>query len=245
MHPRAVVVITVFLITASLVLPGRSAHAQYREQAEPRPGTEEQSEIGFQSNAGFGAGAGFHSATGSRSSGGFRSGMDFRGSAFESRTPSEDTLTAAAPGAGEKLAWLTGAALGMALFDYVGFNLVRDNDTWLPVYRVIQGLTQIAISWLLYEQVGLPTAIGFNVLWWTWGLDAIFYGYTELFNVGGEWRGRGVFRGDILENNCTWASWTPVGIAQGMDPKKKIAGDTLIAQSIIGAILAVTITVSF
>ena len=146
---------------------------------------------------------------------------------------------------GEKLLYLAGASLGFALFDYVGFNLVRDNPTTTPIYRVIQGLTQLAVSWLLYEELGLPTAIAFNLIWWTWGLDAIFYGYTELFNVGGDWRGRGVFQSDIMNNNCFWASWTPVGIAQGMDPKKKIAGDALVAQSLVGALLAISITINF
>ena len=82
-------------------------------------------------------------------------------------------------------------------------------------------------------------------MWWTWGLDAIFYGYTELFNVGGSWKSRGVFQADIMDNNCKWASWTPIGIAQGADPNKKLAGDALMAQTLVGAVLAVTITVSF
>jgi len=148
-------------------------------------------------------------------------------------------------GTGEKLLYLTGSALSFALFDYVGFNLVRDDPVKTAIYRVVQALVHAGVTWFLYEQVGLPTAIGFNVLWWTWGLDAIYYGYTELFDVGGSWRGRGVFQSDIMNNNCTWASWTPVGMAQGMDPDKKLAGDALVAQSIIGAVLAVTITVSF
>ncbi|MCB2204663.1 hypothetical protein KQI65_07935 [bacterium] len=167
------------------------------------------------------------------------------------KTPTEhgdaatDSLTAQLqPTAGEKLLYLAGAALGMGLFDYVGFNLVRDNDVTTPIYRVVQGLTQIGVSWLLYEKVGLPTAIAFNLVWWTWGLDALFYGYTELFNVGGSWRTRGTFNREVNANHVKWASWTPVGIAQGMDPDKAIAGDALIAQVLVGAALAVTITIS-
>ncbi|MFZ1730907.1 MAG: hypothetical protein WBQ23_11445 [Bacteroidota bacterium] len=155
------------------------------------------------------------------------------------------TTNADSTTSGKKLLYLTGAAMGFALFDYIGFNLVRDNDAAMPFYRVLQGAVQLGISWFLYEQVGLPTSIAFNVLWWTWGADAIYYGYTELFNVGGSWRGRGIFQSDIMNNNCYWASWTPVGIAQGMDPDKKIAGNTLVAQSIVGAFLAVSITVGF
>lgn len=159
--------------------------------------------------------------------------------------PAADSLAVVLqPGAGEKALYLTGAALGFALFDYVGYNLVRNSDTGLPIYRVVQVLTQLGVSWLLYEKVGLPTAIGFNLIWWTWGLDAIYYGYTELINAGGSWERRGAFQRQILGNHCTWASWTPVGISRGMDPKKPIAGDTLIAQSLIGAVLAFTITLT-
>lgn len=157
---------------------------------------------------------------------------------------SDSTLTEDAT-AGVKLLYLTGASLGFALFDYVGYNLVRGNPTTTPIYRVIQALVHAGVTWLLYEQVGLPTAIGFNLIWWTWGLDATFYGYTELFNIGGSWQGRGVWQRDIMNNNCTWASWTPVGIARGMDAEKAIAGNTLVAQSLLGVVTALTVTLTF
>ncbi|MCZ7554817.1 MAG: hypothetical protein M5R41_00260 [Bacteroidia bacterium] len=156
-----------------------------------------------------------------------------------------EALATSTPDATEKLLWLTGATLSYAMFDYVGFNLVRDNSSALPFFRVIQALVQAGITWILYEKLGLPTATAFNLVWWTWGTDAMFYGYTELFNVGGSWKGRGVFRSDILDNNCKWASWTPVGMLRGMDSSRPIAGDTLLAQFLVGAAAAVTITVTF
>ncbi len=156
-----------------------------------------------------------------------------------------DTTAARSPGAGEKLLWLAGASLSYALFDYAGFNLVRGNNTTTPIYRVVQALVQAGITWFLYEKLGLSTAVAFNVIWWTWGMDALFYGYTELFNVGGEWKGRGIFKSDIMENNCTWASWTPVGMARGMDNSRPIAGDALVAQFLIGAAAAITMTITF
>jgi hypothetical protein len=131
------------------------------------------------------------------------------------------------------------------MFDYIGYNLVRDNTSTLPIYRVMQALVQAGITWILYEKLGLPTAAAFNLVWWTWGTDALFYGYTELFNVGGNWKGRGVFQSDIMDNNCTWASWTPVGMLRGMDSSRPISGDTLLAQFLVGAVAAVTITVTF
>ena len=156
-----------------------------------------------------------------------------------------DACSVEKAGAGEKLLWLGGASLSYALFDYIGYNLVRGNSTTTPIYRVIQTLVQAGITWLLYEQLGLSTAAAFTLVWWTWGMDALFYGYTEAFDVGGEWRGRGVFQTDIMDNNCTWASWTPVGMARGMDSSRPIAGDTLVAQFLIGAAAAITITISF
>ncbi len=145
----------------------------------------------------------------------------------------------------EKLLYLFGASVVYAGFDYVGFNITKSNPTALTIYRVLQVATQAAISWLLYDQVGLTTAISFNVIWWTFGDDILYYGYAELFNPGGGWESRGAFRNSIIGNQCTWAYWTPIGITRGIDRKKVIAGDTLIAQSLIGAILAVSLTLSF
>jgi hypothetical protein len=153
--------------------------------------------------------------------------------------------TAVEVGSGEKLMYLGIATLSMSLFDYVGFNLVRDTRTPKTIYRALQVVMQAGITWLLHEDLGLPTAVAFNLISWTWGMDALFYGYTELFNVGGGWSGRGAFRKDIMQNNCTWASWTPVGIAHGMDNSKPIAGDTLVAQFLLGAVAAITVTITF
>jgi hypothetical protein len=149
------------------------------------------------------------------------------------------------PSALEKVAWLAGASVAFAGFDYVGYNLVRNTTTPRLIYRVVQFGVQVGLSWLLYKKFGLPTAIGFNIFWWTFGDDFIFYGITELCNVGGTWQRRGIFKDNISNNNTTWAYWTPIGILRGMDQTKPIAGNTLIAQSLIGACLAVAITISF
>ncbi len=145
----------------------------------------------------------------------------------------------------EKSLYLTGASVLFAGVDYIGFNLTRDKPTYRLIYRVIQVAVQSAITWFLYEKLGLPTAIGFNLIWWTFGDDFIFYGYTELFNVGGDWYGRGILSEHILKNRVDWAYWTPLGIMRGMKRNQPIAGDALLAQSIIGACLAFTITIEF
>jgi hypothetical protein len=151
----------------------------------------------------------------------------------------------AAPSATTKLLWLGGACILYAGADYAGYNATRHNPTALKVYRVFQLLMQGAMSWLLYEQVGLPTALSFNLIWWTFGLDFLYYGYAELINPGHPWESRGDFRNGVLSNRCGWAYWTPVGMTRGMKRGLPIAADTLIAQSLIGLGLALTITIVF
>jgi hypothetical protein len=151
----------------------------------------------------------------------------------------------ARPGAGEKLLWLGGAAVAFAGFDYVGFNLTRSSPGWLKVYRVCQVLAQSAITYLLYERLGLSTAVSFNVLWWTFCCDFLYYGYAELFNPGHPWESRGDMRGGVFENDATWAYWTPLGIMRGMKRDKGLPGESLVGQALFGLTLGVSITIAF
>ena len=140
------------------------------------------------------------------------------------------TLTAQSTG--EKLLWLGGASVAFSLFDYVGYNATMNEHGIAPVgYRVAQAAVQIGLSYLLYEKFGLPTAIAFNLIWWTWGCDLMYYQF-----------GRVLPPYDQLSPNkqVTWASWTPVGLVRG--GKEPIAHNTLIAQSLVGLTLAITIT---
>ncbi len=149
------------------------------------------------------------------------------------------------PSAGEKLLWLAGASITFSLFDFVAFNHVRATGASMPAYRVLQTMVQAGISWILYEYAGLPTAVAFNIAWWTWSMDALYYVYADTLDIEKHgWEPRGSFETNIMGNRCTWAWWTPVGIAQGMNNKKPIAGDTLMAQMLLGAALAITVTVT-
>jgi hypothetical protein len=145
----------------------------------------------------------------------------------------------------DKLLYLGGASLLFAGIDYFGFNLTRRNDTHLAIYRVFQVLTQAAITWFLYDKLGLPTAIGFNLIWWTFGVDFLYYGYAELINPGHPWESRGDLKSKVFDHDANWAWWTPVGIARGMRRTDGISGDTLVAQSLVGAALGIAITVTF
>lgn len=140
-----------------------------------------------------------------------------------------------------KVLYLAAATAAFAMFDYICFNLVRVNGAALRIYRLVQVLVQLGITWLLYGAVGLPTAIAYNVVWWTWGADAVYYAYTALFNAGGHWERRGAFTKNILGNRCTWAWWTPVGIARGMSKTTPIRGGVILAQSLLGVLLALAL----
>ena len=164
---------------------------------------------------------------------------------IDSTTNIQNRTAIPPPGALEKTAWLLGASVLFAGFDYVGFNATRQNPNALKVYRVLQVLAQTAISWVLYDQVGLPTAIGFNLIWWTFGDDFLYYGFAELINPGHPWESRGDLGRGVMSNQCRWAYWTPIGIARGMRRDDPIAGNTLVAQALTGLALAFTITLTF
>lgn len=130
------------------------------------------------------------------------------------------------------------AAILFALFDYFGFNISLKKN-WADYslfnkYRVVQGLVQIVLSLLLLILSGWKSVIVFNLIWWTWGCDYLFYLFCEIFNYGND---RGNFRKEVLGNNVQWAWWTPYGFLftkRGDVIKSKI----LMVQSIIGLILS-------
>jgi hypothetical protein len=157
----------------------------------------------------------------------------------------QSAIDTATPSLGTKLLYLGGASLLFSGFDYFGYNLTRRNPSALIVYRVLQVLTQGAITWFLYDKMGLPTAVSFNVLWWTFCCDFLYYGYAEVINPGHPWESRGDLRNGVFRNDATWAYWTPVGISRGMKRDKGIPGETLVAQSLVGLALALTITITF
>lgn len=160
-------------------------------------------------------------------------------------TDATDTAKAIPPTSLEKVMYLAGASLLYAGIDFVGYNLSKGNGRTLLGYRIFQLLMQAGITCALYELCGLPTAASFNLLWWSFGLDILYYGYAEAVNAGGDWERRGNFRANVMGNKATWAYWTPVGISRGMKRSEPIAGSTLVAQSLVGLGIALTITIAF
>ena len=105
-----------------------------------------------------------------------------------------------------------GAVL-FSLFDYFGFNISLKRG-WAEFnndrgYRMVQGAVQAVITLILLLVSGWKAALGFNIIWWTWGCDFLFYLYCEIFNYG---KDRGNFRKEVLGGAVQWAWWTPYGL---------------------------------
>ncbi len=145
------------------------------------------------------------------------------------------------PSPWEKAAWVAGSTVALGLYDYVGYNLTYDDPTALGIYRVSFILVQAGVTYLLYEKFGLPSAIAVNLIWWTFGVDMVFYGISEISPLGGRFSGPGSWQEDS-QNGVKHAGWTPVGLIRGGG---RIPRDTIVAQSIIGAAIGIGITISF
>lgn len=145
------------------------------------------------------------------------------------------------PSPWEKAAWVAGSTLALGLYDYIGYNLAKENSTSEGIYRVSFVLVQAGVTYLLYEKFGLPSAIAVNLIWWTFGVDMVFYGISEISPLGGQFSGPGSWEEDS-RNGIKHAGWTPVGLVRGGE---RIPRNTIVAQSIIGAAIGIGITISF
>ncbi len=131
----------------------------------------------------------------------------------------------------ERTAYVLGSSLAFSLFDYVGYGLVRKNNQAPLSYRLLQVSVQAAISYFLYKQCGLSSAITFNLMWWTWCDDISFYGWGNLLNPSWPpWENR--THNGLMGRQIDWAYWTPIGLTRPW--KSLIARDVLVAQAAIG-----------
>ena len=142
----------------------------------------------------------------------------------------------------ERIGYVVGASLLFSLMDYVGTNMVvfapNNPSLKIPfVYRIVQSAVQTGLSYFLYRQCGLSSTISFNLIWWTWSDDFMWYGWAYVLNPGRPWYNRS--NNGLQTNNVTWASWTPVGLLR--KPFSIISRDVLVTQSLIGFSIAVTL----
>jgi hypothetical protein len=137
----------------------------------------------------------------------------------------------------ERIGYVCGASLGFSLFDYIGFNATKTNHSAQIAYRVLSVGVQTAITYFLYKECGLNSAIAFTLIWWTWGDDLAYYGWAYAINPKRPWEGRyyNGFQGDAI----SWASWTPIGLTR----KKNSLIDkaTLTIQAMLGFSISIAI----
>ena len=145
----------------------------------------------------------------------------------------------------EKAAWVSGGAVALGIYDYFGYNLTKRSSVASAVYRSTFFLAQGIITYILYEKFGLPSAIGFNLIWWTFGVDMVFYGVCEMnTNTRGSWGSRGAWAEDSW-NGIGHAYFTPIGLLRGARTGNRIATNTIVAQAIAGGLLGISISIVF
>ena len=140
----------------------------------------------------------------------------------------------------ERLLYLSGAVVGFSVFDYIGFNATKGDRGSLIAYRVVQTAVQGLITWFLVEKCGWRTALSFNIIWWTFGMDFLYYGIaeSEVLRLDKSWEGKGILKQAVMDNGAQHAWWTPAGLVQ---PGRPVSGQTLILQSLIGLSVSIAI----
>ncbi len=141
----------------------------------------------------------------------------------------------------ERYGVVLGASLTFALGDYIGFNLLKkahgEQGFTAPLFfRIAEGITQAAITYFLYKECGLSSAISFNLIWWTWGDDFAYYGWGQLLSWF-PWESRAQSGLRFTEYNS--AGWTPIGLVRPQG--SWIAKNALVAQAVIGLSVSMAI----
>src|ERR1017187_6250425 len=74
-----------------------------------------------------------------------------------------------------RTAFVVGSSLVFSFADYVAFNLLKKaagaqaggDFERPPIFNISRVLVQSAITYFLYKECGLSSAISFNLIWWT------------------------------------------------------------------------------
>lgn len=104
-------------------------------------------------------------------------------------------------------------------------------------YRVFQILLQAGLSYALYEIGGWRPVVAFNLQWWTWNDDLLYYWmYDALY-------GKTAFKDEVLAGRVTWAGWTPAGLILHGGKRERIGANVLLTQAGIGMVLGFSIII--
>lgn len=140
----------------------------------------------------------------------------------------------------ERDRWRDAGAVVGAHVVFAGFDVLLypqlgvENKFW---YRATQLMLQAGISYALYEIGGWRPVIAFNLQWWTWNTDLLYYFFYDIA------RGTTAFKDEVLANRVTWAGWTPVGLILHGGKRERISGNILLTQAGIGLTLGFAIVI--
>jgi len=148
----------------------------------------------------------------------------------------------------DNLLYIAIFAVGFSLFDYFAYNEFAKrgltNGIFAP-YRIFQTSVQIILIAVAWAFVDLMVAIGFTILWWTWGCDWIFH----IFCLSNLYEDRKyVWDKEVRKkywNNISWAWWSLYFLIfkNGWNNRTQIARwQELAMQSFIGVLIVILIS---
>ncbi len=132
-----------------------------------------------------------------------------------------------------------------SLYDYFGFHLSHkkgwEDFTFINPYRISQFIFQLIITISLYLSFGWFSSFAFNLLWWTWWADLLFYFWYDLLKIFGYPRTPGGFREQIIGNKVTWAYWTAWGLLRFKHKDTIMKKNEIFLQAAAGLIIVILI----
>ena len=132
-----------------------------------------------------------------------------------------------------------------SLYDYFGFHISHrkgwEDFTAVNPYRISQLIIQLLITASLYFFSGWLAALCFNILWWTWWADLLFYFWFDMLKFFGYPRSPGGFREQVLGNKVTWAYWTAWGLLRIKHKDTVMKKHEIFLQAALGLIAVITI----
>jgi len=140
----------------------------------------------------------------------------------------------------ELFASFTGIII-FSLYDYFGFHISHKKgwEDFTPInpYRISQLIVQLIITAFLFIFYGWFSALAFNILWWTWWADLLFYLWYDLLRVFGYPRKPGGFKEQVIGNKVTWAYWTAWGFLRRKHKHTVMTRKEIFVQALIGLIV--------
>ena len=128
-----------------------------------------------------------------------------------------------------------------SLYDYFGFHISYkkkwEDFTPLNPYRVSQFIVQVIITAILYLAYGWFSALAFNILWWTWCADLLFYFWYDFLRIFGYPRKPGGFKEQVMGNKVTWAYWTFWGLLRFKHKDAVMTKKEIFVQAAAGIII--------